>query len=197
MDYTDLSRVRAALGMEEESNADDSLLAICITAASRAIDRRCTGVIDSDNYFELAEVAGEEIRGVVDRQGRIVCWPHKPWVQSVSALEVRRWPIQSWSALNVDTLEIDGGLIVAWGGFDRGPARLRLSYTGGLASAIDDLPADLVEAGTVLAVRFYKEARSSLADISGMAELGTLQYTKAIPVRVVEMLRPYKRMAGW
>jgi len=197
MDYTDLSRVRAAMGMQESDAAEESVLATCITSASRAIDRRCTGVIDSDNYFELAEVAGEEIRVVVDRQGRIVCWPHKPLIHTVSALAVRRWPIQPWSELEVDTLEIDGGLIVAWGGFDRGPARLRLSYTGGLASAIDDLPADLVEAATVMAARFYREAKSSLADTSGLAELGTLQYTKAIPVRVAEMLRPYKRTAAW
>lgn len=196
MDYTDLSRVKAALGAEEP--ADDDILATCITAASRAIDRRCASTIDGDDYFELVTVADEEIKGQVDRQGRIVCWPHKPRVASVSALSVRRWPMQSWNEIDLNTLEIDGGRITAWvWNFERGPVRVKLSYSGGLAATVDDLPADLVEACTVLAVRFYREAKTGLTDSIGVAELGTLLYTKALPLRVIEMLRHFKRTVLW
>lgn len=196
MDYTDLSRVKAALGAEEPT--DDDILTTCIAAASRAIDRRCAGAIAGDNYFELASVTDEQIKGQVDRQGRIVCWPRKPLVVSVSALSARRWPMQTWSDIDLNTLEIDGGRVVAWVfNFERGPVQVKLSYSGGLAADVDDLPADLVEAGTVLAVRFYREAKTGLTDSIGVAELGTLLYTKALPLRVIEMLRHFKRTVPW
>jgi hypothetical protein len=37
------------------------------------------------------------------------------------------------------------------------------------------------------------EIKSGLADSIGVAETGMMMYTKAFPVRLVEMLKPYRR----
>jgi hypothetical protein len=66
-----------------------------------------------------------------------------------------------------------------------------------LAEDVEDLPADLIELATLLAARFYKEAETGLNDAIGVAELGTLIYTKAWPIRFVAMLEPFIRRVGW
>jgi hypothetical protein len=75
--------------------------------------------------------------------------------------------------------------------------RVVLSYNGGLGATLADLPRDMVEAVTILAIRFYREAESGLADQMGMAEFGTTSYTKAWPVRITQVIKKYKRQAGW
>jgi hypothetical protein len=49
----------------------------------------------------------------------------------------------------------------------------------------------------VLAARFYKEAQGGLTDSVGVAELGMIMYTKALPVRFTEMLTKYLRVQPW
>ena len=78
----------------------------------------------------------------------------------------------------------------------RGVVRTKMSYIGGYGATLGELPPDLVEAATVLAVRLYREVKSGLTDTIGVAELGMLAYTKAWPVRVTEMLQPWKRVRG-
>jgi hypothetical protein len=75
--------------------------------------------------------------------------------------------------------------------------KVLLSYTGGLGATLADLPADMVEAVTILAIRFYREAESGLLDQMGMAEMGSFVYTKAWPVRVLELSKHYQRYSGW
>jgi hypothetical protein len=197
MDYTTVAQVKAALGTTEV--ADDAILATTITAASRAIDKHCTGAVQAaDNYFELGNVANEQIWGVVDQNGALVCWPRKPIITAISALSYRASPREDWTAVNLSWLNIDGGQVAAWLGLaDRSPRWVKISYTGGLADSAASLPADLIEAATVLTIRFYRESKSGLTDTIGVAELGMLIYTKALPIRVVEMLRPYKRVVSW
>jgi len=197
MDYTTVTQVKAALGATE--TADDTLLGTAITAASRAIDKHCTGAVEAaDNYFELGDLVDEQIWGVVNKDGALACWPRKPVVTAVSALSYRPSPLVDWTTVNPDWLDIDGGRVAAWADLSvRRQMRVKLSYTGGLAASVNNLPADLVEAATVLAIRFYREAKSGLTDTIGVAELGILIYTKALPVRVVEILRPYKRVTPW
>lgn len=187
-DYTSLNAVKAALGSSE--TADDDLLAVLITQASRAVDRLCAGFVGSDDYFTHDETTDEILTGIV-LANKLFCWPRKPKVESVSALAYRFDAREDWLSLAAAYTELSGYTVSIWGvpGQNR-RAQVKISYTGGF----DPLPDDLVNAVTLLAVRFYKEIKSGLTDSIGIAELGTLQYTKALPARVVEMLRPYKRM---
>jgi len=195
MDYTDLARVKRALGNTE--TGDDTLLGELITRASRAIDRKCCNA-RADDYFAMAAVAGETLRNAqVDARGNLLCWPHKPVVTSIAALSYRSSPLSSWSDVNLDVVEVEGCRVTAWLKLPRQKLTVLVSYTGGLGATVDDLPADLVEAATVLTVRFYREVKSGLTDTIGVAELGTLQYTKAWPSRVLDMLRPYMRVEPW
>ena len=198
MDYTTLAYAKAVLDNVEV--ADDDLLTKAIAAASRFIDHHCTGVFrpEADNYFELAEVADEQIRGLIDRQGRLLCHPRKSNVNSVAALAYRPSPRHDWENVEPDLIEIDGGRVLAWTQFfGRGQVRLKISYSGGLAATPDELPADLREIANVLAVRFYREDKAGLSDAIGVTELGTLFYTKALPPRVVKMMTTYTRVIPW
>jgi len=68
--------------------------------------------------------------------------------------------------------------------------QVKISFTGGF----NPLPDDLVNAATLLTIRFYKEVKTGLSDSIGIAELGMLQYTKAFPERLAAMLKPYRRI---
>ena len=196
MDYTDLYRVKEALGTGE--SGDDTLLSTCITAASRAMDRYVTRAVNSDNYFALETKTNEEISGRIDAEGSVVCWPRKPVTSSVSSMSWRARPRDSWAAVESSDIQIHDARITAYEQtIARGMVRVRISYTGGFATVVNELPEDLVEVATVMTVRFYREIKSGLTDSIGVAELGTLLYTKAIPVRVAEMLKPYQRVVGW
>ncbi|RJR09990.1 hypothetical protein C4588_04175 [Candidatus Parcubacteria bacterium] len=165
-----------------------------ITAVSRAIDRHCSRMAISNDYFKLETVTDEQGKGIVSSDGNIFYWARKPKVQSVMAFAYRLAPYTSWIVSNTEYVEINGHMIKFWSSvLSRGEIQIQMSYIGGLASTVDELPADIVEAAIVLVVRFYKEIKSGLGDTIGIAELGTLQYTKALPVRVVEMLKPYVR----
>jgi hypothetical protein len=187
-DYATLSSVKAALGSSETT--DDSLLAALITQASRVIDRHCAGFADSDNYFVRITVTDEVSPALVSADGKLYCWPRKPKVESVSALAYRFDPREAWQSVAAAYAVVDGYTVSADVSERRGKAQVKISYIGGF----NTLPDDLVNAAVLLAVRFYKEIKSGLTDSIGVAELGTLQYTKALPARVVEMMRPYKRM---
>jgi hypothetical protein len=200
MDYTTLERVKAALGATETT--DDTLLEGLVTAASREFDRRCTGVnrMDAVDYFELEDVADEMLRGFVDKEGRIVCYPRKGQVNSVSSLAYRTSPLEGWVEVDSEAVSIEGATVISWvsaSGLRGKPLQILVSYNGGMAADVDELPADLIEAVTVLTARFYREARTGLTDSVGVAEVGVLVYTKAIPVRVLDTLRRYERVVPW
>lgn len=184
-DYTTLAAVKRALGSAE--NADDVLLTELITQASRTIDRYCGG---SDNYFVRETLSNVTVRGYVSADGILCCWPPKPIVESVSYLAYRFSAHESWHELDpakADVLKAS----VSWNGVSgQGKVQVNISFIGGFSS----LPDDLVNAATLLSVRFYKEVKSGLTDSIGVAELGMLQYTKALPERVQVMLKPYKRI---
>lgn len=196
MDYTSVALVKEAmLGTE---STEDALLARLVTAASRAIDRHCVGQ-DATDYFKTETLTDEEIWGQINNQGVLRCWPHKPLITGVSALSYRSRPFDTWTEVSTDKFATHGPLVEAWLSSSRitGRVFVKISYTGGMGAALGNLPADLVEAATLLAARFYKEASTGLSDSIGVAELGTLIYTKAWPVRVREMLKPFKRVTPW
>lgn len=184
-DYTNLTAVKRALGSQE--TADDVLLAELITQASRAIDRQ---VASADNYFAREILLEVMVSGHLTA-GNLLCHLPKPVVESVQAFAYRESPEQLWKMIDPHKLLINGysvttGLHLA--GF--GKVQVQTSFTGGY----DPLPGDLVNLATLLSIRFYREVKSGLGDSIGVAELGTLTYTKAFPARLVEMLKPYKRV---
>lgn len=176
--------MKRALGSVE--NADDVLLMELITQASRTIDRFCAG---ADNYFVKETLSNVILRGYIS-EGVLRCWPPKPVIESVSYLAYRSSAGENWHELDPTKTEIFKSF-VSWNGvYGQGKVQVNLSFTGGFTP----LPDDLVNAATLLSVRFYKEIKSGLTDSIGVAELGMLQYTKALPERVQVMLKPYRRI---
>lgn len=207
MDYTILSNVKLELAIKESS--DDTLLAQLITSASRFIDRLATGREDAVDYFKSETVSNEILANyrnpLIDNNGHLVAWPHKPIISTVTAVSWRFAPNQAWQSVDTQYLSYgDGHAVELWLAFERVRPMLQISYTGGLGTTSTSngvttttLPADLVEAATVLTGRFYKEAQSGLTDAVGVAELGMIMYTKALPVRVQEMLARFLRVVPW
>jgi hypothetical protein len=193
VDYTTSANVKQALGAD--TTGDDALVARLITEASRTIDRHCAGGrLDSDDYLKLEAVTDELVSGQVDNHGSILCRPFKPLVTAVTAVFYRTSPMMEWKSVAVTNVTIDGHRVTVWAGvIGRGKVEVKISYTGGLAATVSALPGDITNAADLLSVRFYREIKSNLSDSIGVAELGTLQYTKAMPVRLIEMLKPYKR----
>jgi hypothetical protein len=196
MNYTTLAKVKAALGAE--TAADDALLQVKITEASRAIDRLCSA---PDNYFMREFIAAQLLDGIAARNGVVICFPPKSAVNSVTSFEYRFTPRESWQSVATDYLTIHPLQVSAYAEETKaGKCQVRLSYNGGYGAesgspaVITGLPEDIINAATVLAVRFYKEEKTGLSDAIGVADLGVMQYTKAFPVRVVEMMKPYKRI---
>jgi len=191
MDYTTVARVKLALGASEET--DDSLLGSIVVSVSRAMDRMLSGRADCSNYLQ-SESKTETLRGRVDKDGRILCHPLKPRISSVASFAYRATPLDGWQSVDVNRLSISGYAVTAFTSLTgRDPQFVQITYTGGLAAAVADLPADILDAADILAVRFYREIKSGLGDAIGLAETGEMIYTKAWPVRVLEMLAPYKR----
>ena len=200
MDYATLAFVK--MHSDVQLTKDDARLSALITAASRAIDRKLTGVPDPDavDYLKL-ESKTETIYGQADREGNIICYPHKPYVSAVAAFSFRLRPFDPWEVTDPGRVAVDGLQVKAYPESSRGArwarVQVQISYTGGLATKPEDLPADIMETAAILAIRYYKEAESGLADSIGIAELATTIYTKAWPVRVLDNLQPFIRKVGW
>jgi hypothetical protein len=193
MDYTTTAYVKASLG--GTLTGSDTLLARYVTAASRSIDRHCSGQVYTDDYFLQASVANELITGHVDINGSIVCQPRKAKVTAVSAFSYRSSPLYDWTTFDVNDITLDGYTVTAWAGLaTRGKLFVKISYTGGLATVVTSLPGDLVEAATILAIRMYEEAKSGMGDVIGVSEMGQVFYSKAMPQRVALLLQPYRRV---
>lgn len=201
MNYTTLAKVKAALGAAETT--DDSLLQVKIEEASRILDATiCHAPAD---FFKAETIAAAVIMGRVDIEGNVLCWPGKAVVTAVTAFSYRFNPVQDWVVVDPAHVAIEAGREVkAYSAANiRGRCQVRLTYTGGYGTetwagapsvaTITGLPADLIDAATVLAVRLYKEEKGGLTDAIGVAELGTMTYTKAMPQRVVKIGEVYGR----
>jgi len=208
MDYTTVERIKQEMHIQSSTSEDDDLLALLATAASRTWDRLCTGVPDAVDYFATEDMADEVIPGQIDYTGaRILCYPHKPIINSVASFSYRLSIITTAYSIDASRIEIDGGRVTAYpntGNYltDRpygfpSKTRVTISYNGGLSISGSGMPADMQEAVAILAARFYREAETGLADQIGVAELTTMVYTRAIPVRVANLAELYKRRVGW
>lgn len=202
MDYTTLARVKSEAGMLETDVNRDALLSSLITAASRAIDRFCTGQPGpaSDDYLALATITDETLIGYLTADGNAVFYAHKPAITTITAAAFRFSPAESWQSIDVATAWCDQTpIITLYAGLMYQPTRVigKLTYTGGLAASVTNLPGDVIEAATILAIRYYREAQTGLTDQIGVADLGVLLYTKAMPDRVRLLLQPYTRLQPW
>jgi hypothetical protein len=202
-DYTTLARFKQELHIDPNSVADDTLISLLITAASRAWDRKCTGVVDPDsnNYFTTATVTNEILRGQIDYDGNIIVYPHKPIITAIQSFAFQKNVTTSFYSVSGNRFEIDGYKVRAYPNSmpldypDK--CRVVMGYTGGLGAVVTDFPDDMQEAVAILAARFYREAETGLSDQIGVAELSTMVYTKAWPARVLDVVQVYKRRQGW
>jgi hypothetical protein len=204
MDYTTIQRVKQEMHIKSGSSIDDGLLSLLVTAASRAWDRKCTGTLDVDaeNYFMSGSVVGERLEAQIDHLGQeIIVYPHKPIISSVSSFTFQARIIDTSYTVAASRIEAMGPRVVAYPeslALDfPSKCRVTISYVGGIGADTASLPADMQEAVAILAARFYREAETGLADQIGVAELGSMIYTKAWPVRVTDLLHVYKRVVGW
>ena len=187
--YTTINNVKAQIDAHETT--DDALLEQFITDASRTIDRYCAGALGSDNYFVQETVTDRIMYGTVDHDRVLWVWPLKPIVSDVSHIAYQYNPSGTWISIPANYVRIDGYAVSVPGmSCPAGKLRVKMTYTGGYAT----IPDDIANACALLAIRFYREVKSGLTDSIGVAELGTLQYTLAIPKRVQFMLAPYRRV---
>ena len=197
MDYTTLALVKQAMDSQEVTG--DTILSDYITKASRLIDRLVTGLPGVIDYFKSETIVNEILNhGVIDYAGRLTVYPHKPVISAVSAMDYRYSLSAAWTPCDVTRVSVEMESVL-YEGYLSYSDRIyaRISYTGGYGTTVSGLPQDLVDIATLMSVRLYKEARSGLGDSIGVAELGTLTYTKAFPQRAIETLRIYARTAPW
>lgn len=205
MDYSDYNSFMAEIVSQSTTlnpSPDKANVDKLITAASRAIDHYCTGVVDPDatDYFKAETKTDEPIFGRIDRNGVILCYPHKPIITTVTSFAWKAKISDAWTSVDPSLISASGPRLEA---YPVSPTALnqriwvKISYTGGLGATTSALPADFQELVTLLAIRFYREGETGVTDAIGVAELSTLVYTKAWPVRVREGLQVYKRTAGW
>lgn len=201
MNYTTLAKVKLALDAHEVT--DDNLIKAKITEASRTMD--VTLCKAEPDYFKLETVSAEIRNGIITKDGDIVCWAKKVIVNSVASFEYRLTPRTAWVTVDPAYVEITNKRqLRAYGvaGLTSVRCQVRVTYSGGYGTesgepaVITGLPEDVIDAATVLSVRFYKEEKNGLTDAIGVAELGTMQYTKRFPARVEEMMKPYRRIVA-
>jgi hypothetical protein len=202
MDYTTLTEVKTAMDAQDAAAAG-AILPDFITKASRYLDVLCTSQPGLSDYFTQETITDEVLtNGRIDFAGRLWVYPHKPTIKNVASLQYRYSMAESYKdadltriALFPETILYEGGLPPA---IDE-MIYVKVSYTGGYATTTAGLPRDFVHLATIMTVRLFKEVRSGLGDSIGVAELGTMIYTKAFPQQVIDMLNvaQYARIAPW
>ena len=200
MDYTSLALVKEA--MQGTETAQDAVLSSFITRASRYLDKLCTSQSNVVDYFKAETITDEILtNGVVDGNGILTVFPHKPVTTAVTAFSYRSSLREAFQSASMDLVLPLQSMVIYESPLSSGtyPLYVKLTYTGGLGATLADLPADFVDLATIMTIRLYKEARSGLGDSIGVAELGTLTYTKAFPIRVLSQLNigNYMRTAPW
>jgi hypothetical protein len=201
MDYTTVANLKLAMHVDQPT--DDTLLAMVVTAASRALDRLCTGVGDQSahNYFALETKTDEKLIGQLTKDGKIICFPHKPNIISVSSFYYQENVTTTEYSVPVARIDMIAGKVIAYPDnlsiyFPR-RLKVRLSYQGGFSGSTAGLPEDLQDICTMLGARFYREAETGYSDVIGIAELATKIYTKAWPLRALFQIDTFERKVGW
>ena len=200
MDYTSLDEVHYAMQGDDTITGQDTMLSSYITRASRLIDTLCAGVpsVQSVNYFMQEDVANEYLTNGVIGNGSLTVYPHKSVVNSVASLSFKYHLKDAWTIADLASVSPEGDSVYYEGRLPyQERVYVQISYNGGLATTQPDLPEDFIDLATMIAVRLYKEARGNYTDAIGIAELGTMIYTKSFPARFLETLPMYQRTTPW
>ena len=203
MDYTSLTLVKQEIlsgGVLSTSSQFDALITRLVSASSADIEEYCTQVRQPRcaDYFKLETVSDELLRGLFyTADDNFYFWPHKPTINSVTSVEYRVNPTFQWTTANVANIEIRDSAVVVWEVPNANEFQVRVTYAGGLGTDVNNFPASLVEAATVLAARYFKEASTGLPDTIGLADIGVLTYSKVMPLRVKASLDRLKRVVPW
>ncbi len=208
MDYADINTVKLGFANQTLSAGQLARLQINLTEASRAIDRELSQSHEpgSDNYLRLDTVAGETLRAATDRDGNIICYPHKPTISTVTALAYRLRPQDTWipaadPVVLPAMVVTDRDALTAYTGLQLRTNRLfvQVSYIGGYAhdNHPEEIPDEIQRVAKVLAIRYYHEEEGGLNDAMGVTDFGTPVITKAMPLESKQALRFYKRVHAW
>ncbi len=212
MDYTTIQevtqegRIKEVDGSGAPTNAaENALLRRLITRASRRIDHHCTGrsSLDADNYFLAETKTQERIVGWLNSYGDLTFYLHKPYITAVTAISYTLDLGAAYNDLTAADLArcwIDGSpLITIRMGIVTRPQKVygKITYAGGLAATVADLPDDIRGAASMLTLRLYRMGETGMSDEVGVTDLGTIIYTTALPIDVADALRDYVRAAPW
>ena len=200
MDYTSLDEVHYAMQGDDTITGQDAILSSYITRASRLLDTLCAGVpsVQSVNYFMQEDVANEYLTNGVIGNGSLTVYPHKSVVNSVASLSFKYHLKDAWTIADLASVSPEGDSVYYEGRLPyQERVYMQISYNGGLATTQPDLPEDFIDLATMIAVRLYQEARGNYTDAIGIAELGTMIYTKSFPARFLETLPMYQRTTPW
>jgi len=200
-DYTSVDLVKQAERSDPAITAGADALATYVTRASRFLDRYCTHQPDAVDYFIKADVSGEILTHAQLHKGELWIWPHKAVINSFASFAYRTDVTMPFVLVPSQYCVIDGRKVRVMGGqvdmWRHQFVQVQISYNGGLGTTLDDLPDDFVECATIMAIRMFKEAAGGLGDAIGVEALGTVVYTKAIPVRVAQSIQPFVRVVPW
>lgn len=182
--------------LDTSGSADDALLATCAEAVSRAIDSYCL------QTFSAQTLTDAVLRGQIDRDGLLRCWPDAPTMSAPSAAAYRIGASVSWQSLSTDpsywdieqrpsgaTVRVLGVSLGQWRGQR---VQLKLSYTSGYADRTA-LPADLAWYATLAAASEYKKREAAGGDQVAIPSLGTVTTPRDWPPHVTRGLAAYVR----
>lgn len=199
MDYTTLQRVKDY--MDSQEVVKDTILEYMVTTASRYVDRLCTSQSNVADYFKAESITNEIVtNGVIDFAGRLWVYPHKPIINSVTAMSYRYHLGDADQAVDLTKILLQPETVMFEGFLTyQEMIYVKISYNGGMATSPEDLPDDLQDLAAIMAVRLYKEARSGLGDVIGVQQLGMLVYTKAFAQRIIDTVNVggFARIAPW
>jgi hypothetical protein len=167
-----------------------------VTAISRAIDNYCQQAFSAETY------TADVLRGVVDRDGVLTCYPAVPVMSAPTVAEYRYGAAAGWlplAAANADVVEAKSGAVVRFLGSDLSSIRaqriqVRMSYTGGYASQAV-LPSDLAWYASALAWLTYQR-RSAPMDVTAVPEMGIVIRPGAWPVDIKQGLQEYVKVVA-
>lgn len=214
-DYCSVATLKAAI--QKTGAGDDAVLALLVTAASRAIDRFCNR---PDNFFVAGGTASARL---FSGSGDGVLWIDPAAVaptlveakDSPSDSTFASWAATDWTAASGDPDDPDFNttpyelLLIAPGGsyshFPSGAASRMRGFrpdtdrdarrTGAPVIRVTArwgyataVPAQIEQACLTLAARWYKRGQSAWADTVAGGDMGSLQYRKALDPDVQMML---------
>jgi hypothetical protein len=173
---------------------EQTVMAEAVTAVSRGIDRHC------HQDFSVETYTLRRLRGKVDQDGILTCYPPAPTISAVTAIEYRVGGATVWiagDATNADAEEHIHGATVRLLGLNLINLRsaridVRLSYTGGYADR-DALPDDLAWAARAAA--WYEfQRRSAPLDKTAMPSMGIVVIPGDWPKHITERLQRYVKV---